>query len=411
MGKKILGIGSKRVVSTDSTDNPKLIAKRLKDGRESLYLEYYLGYDRVYDEDSDNVVAKKKREYESLHLYLIASPRTPIEREENNQTLELAKKVRFERGQELLESEEGYRLKKDNKIDFYDYYQKYMDNYTKKDLKNIRLAFVRFKSFIAETPEYSFYKSNIKVQNINHDMMENFAEYLKEHSVGEGGLTLWKRFKKVMKYATEHDIFRKNPCDGISIRVDEESLKKDILSEDEISALMAAHCKQENPEIRRAFIFCLYCGLRFCDVKELTFANVDYSNRLLKFDQNKTTGHSSSSNVVIPLNDNILFLIGKKGKDATDDLIFHLPSHTMCLKALRNWTKKAGIEKHITWHCARHSFAVNILNNGANIKTVANLLGHSSIRHTEKYTRAIDELKKAAIDSLPELTKDCIKVD
>ena len=54
-------------------------------------------------------------------------------------------------------------------------------------------------------------------------------------------------------------------------------------------------------------------------------------------------------------------------------------------------------------HCARHSFAVNILNNGANIKTVASLLGHSGIQHTEKYTRAVDELKQKAINSLPEL--------
>ena len=57
----------------------------------------------------------------------------------------------------------------------------------------------------------------------------------------------------------------------------------------------------------------------------------------------------------------------------------------------------------ITFHCARHSFAVNILNNGANIKTVASLLGHSGLKHTEKYTRAVDKLKEEAINSLPGL--------
>ena len=57
----------------------------------------------------------------------------------------------------------------------------------------------------------------------------------------------------------------------------------------------------------------------------------------------------------------------------------------------------------VLFHCARHSFAVNILNNGANIKTVASLLGHSGLKHTEKYTRAIDSLKQDAINSLPEL--------
>ena len=70
---------------------------------------------------------------------------------------------------------------------------------------------------------------------------------------------------------------------------------------------------------------------------------------------------------------------------------------------MKRWVKRAGIDKHISWHCARHSFAVNILNNGANIKTVASLLGHSGLKHTEKYTRAVDKLKEEAINSLPEL--------
>ena len=57
----------------------------------------------------------------------------------------------------------------------------------------------------------------------------------------------------------------------------------------------------------------------------------------------------------------------------------------------------------VLFHCSRHSFAVNILNNEANIKTVASLLGHSGLKHTEKYTRAVDKLKEEAINSLPEL--------
>ena len=147
--------------------------------------------------------------------------------------------------------------------------------------------------------------------------------------------------------------------------------------------------------------------MRFCDVKDLTFANVDFANRLLKFEQNKTKGHSASSGVVIPLNDGLLKLIGEPtSPDNRQELIFPLPSYEMCLKAIKRWVKRAGINKHISWHCARHSFAVNILNNGANIKTVASLLGHSGLKHTEKYTRAVDSLKQQAIDSLPPLNID-----
>ena len=191
-----------------------------------------------------------------------------------------------------------------------------------------------------------------------------------------------------------------NPCEGVVIKSDNGVLRKDVLSSEEMQQLIATHYAGENTEIRRAFILCLYCGLRWCDVKDLTYANVDYANRLLKFEQTKTKGHSAASGVVIPLNDGLLNLIGKGERNAP---IFTLPSHKACLNALRHWTARAEIEKHITWHCARHSFAVNILNNGANIKTVASLLGHSGLSQTEKYTRAVDSLKEAAINSLPEL--------
>lgn len=169
---------------------------------------------------------------------------------------------------------------------------------------------------------------------------------------------------------------------------------------EEITQLIQTTYPQQNINVRRAFIFCLYTGMRFCDVVELIFKNVDYGNKVLIFNQKKTQGHSSHSWVTIPLNDGLLSVIGT-GKE--NEKVFDLPSNTMCLKALRHWVKKAGINKHITWHCARHSFAVNILNNGANIKTVASLLGHSSLSMTEKYTRAVDSLKEAAINSLPEL--------
>ena len=196
----------------------------------------------------------------------------------------------------------------------------------------------------------------------------------------------------------------KNPCKGISIKADDQIIKKDVLSQEEIETLINTTYEGQNQNIRKAFIISLYCGLRFCDVKDLTFSNIDYSNKLLSFEQNKTKGHSASSGVTIPLTDGLLNLIGKpQAGQSKDSIIFPLPSHTMCLKALGRWTKRAGIEKHITWHCGRHSFAVNILNNGANIKTVASLLGHSGLKHTEKYTRAVDKLKEDAIKSLPEL--------
>lgn len=402
--KKEIRSDSTYIISQDTTDNPKLGAKILSDGRESLFLDYYFGYQKVFSDKLGKEVLRKDRKREFLKLYLWQAPRTPMERQNNKETLELAKKIRFERGQQLLEDVEGYRLKKNRDIDFLDYFQSYIDKYTKKDYRMVEVALHRFKDFLNDTPEYNKFAKKIKPEQITKDMVEAYTEYLRSRSVGEGARSIYARFKKVVKYAIEHDVMVKNPCMGVVIKVDEQQLKKDVLSLEEIQLLIKTHYENENPNIRRAFIFCLYSGLRFCDVKDLTFANVDYSNKLLKFEQNKTKGHSASSGVVIPLNDDLLRLIGNPNTpNDREENVFKLPTYESCSKSLKRWVKRSGINKKISWHCARHSFAVNILNNGANIKTVASLLGHSGLKHTEKYTRAIDSLKQEAINSLPKL--------
>lgn len=374
--------GRVRVLSKDTTENPKLLAKTLATGRESLFLEYYLGYSMEMGTDGRER-ARKERRREYLSLYLWQAPRTAQERQQNKDTMELAKRIRFERGQELLQEAEGYRLRK-----------------TKADFRMIEIAYRRFVDFLESSQKYARYAAGLRADRMGKDMMAEFAEYLKPRSRGEGAKSIFQRFKKVVKHAVEHDVIAKDPCRGIVIKTDENILRKDVLSMDEIQRLLSTHYKDENQEIRRAFTFCLYTGLRWCDVKALTFASVDYSNRLLHFEQRKTSGHSTASGVVIPLSDGLLSLIGRGGRD---EAVFKLPSYEASSMAVRRWVKRAGIDKHISWHCARHSFAVNILNNGANIKTVSSLLGHSSLKHTEKYTRAVDSLKRAAIDSLPEL--------
>lgn len=394
-------------------ENPKLGQKTLTDGRISLYLEYYRGYDMkpvlneygvqdYYTEGANEgkpiykIIHHRSKEF--LSLYLIAKPRTPIERQKNKETLELAKKIRFEREQQFLEDREGYRLKRETQVNFLDYFQTYINNYTKADVRMIKIAYNRFRDFLHDTPEYNRFETYIKPEQIDKDMMEAFTEYLQSRSKGEGAKTIYQRFKKVINFAIDHEIIKKNPCKGVTIKVDDNILRKEILSDDEIALLMENRHPRENTNITNAFLFCLFTGIRFVDVKDLTFANVDYSNKLLKFEQNKVKGHSANSGVTIPLDDGLLRLIGTPTEAQNrDSLIFPLPTYWMCLKALQRWVDRAGINKHITWHCARHSFAVGVLSDGGNVKTVADLLGHSDLKHTEKYLRAVDELKKKAV--------------
>ena len=410
-------------------ENPKLEQRVLADGQISLSLEYYLGRqsEPILDEFGNPVLyesgemagtpkfkVKHIRRKENLNLYLVAKPRTPIERQQNKETLALAEKIRFERQQKQLESESGYRLKKDVKIDFLVFFQEYLDAYTKKDVRMIQSALQRFKDFLKETPEYTHYLRGIKPQQIDNEMMEAFAEYLQSRSVGEGAKSIYQRFKKVYKScAVKCNINYQKPfldADGksITITIDEGALVKDFLSPEEEKQLMSTHYTGENPEIRNAFVFCLYTGMRFCDVKDLTFGNFDFANRLLTYEQNKTKGHSKQSKVVLPVTDVILGLMGEQPEArGKDELVFTLPSHTMCLKALKRWTKRAGIDKHITWHCARHSFGTNMAataaQKGFSIRVVQEMMGHSSLTYTQRYTRVVDEQKKQAMAELNKL--------
>ena len=412
---KDLKVGESCIISNDRQANPKLGAKLLSDGRASLFLDYYFGFTMVYSESQDKMVPKKQKRRESLNLYLYSNPRTPQQRQENKETLALADKIRRGKANAIEDEDKKEALKKKKvSINFLVFFQEYLDAYTKKDVRMIQIALQRFKDFLSDTPEYSIYEQKIKPEQVTSEMVEAFTEYLQSRSVGEGAKSIYQRFKKVYKAcAIKCNINYQRPFvneegKSITITIDEDAIVKDFLSPEEERQLMATHYTGENPEIRNAFIFCLYTGMRFCDVRDLTFGDIDFANRLLTYEQNKTKGHSKHSSVTLPVSDALLELMGEQ-PEARDkgELVFTLPSHTMCLKALRRWTKRAGIDKHITWHCARHSFGTNMAataaQKGFSVRVVQEMMGHSSLKYTERYTRVVDEQKKQAMTELSKL--------
>lgn len=410
-----LKVGESCIISNDRQANPKLGAKLLSDGRASLFLDYYFGFTMVYSESQDKMVPKKQKRRESLNLYLYSNPRTPQQRQENKETLALADKIRRDKANAIEDEDKKEALKKKKaSINFLDFFQEYIDAYTKKDVRMIQIALQRFKDFLRDTPEYSIYEKKIKPEQITSEMVEAFTEYLQSRSIGEGAKSIYQRFKKVYKScAIKCNINYQRPFvdsegKSITITIDEDAIVKDFLSPEEERQLMETHYTGENPEIRNAFIFCLYTGMRFCDVRDLTFGNIDFANRLLTYEQNKTKGHSKHSSVTLPVTDALLELMGEQPEArGKGELVFTLPSHTMCLKALRRWTKRAGIDKHITWHCARHSFGTNMAataaQKGFSVRVVQEMMGHSSLKYTERYTRVVDEQKKAAMAELSKI--------
>jgi site-specific recombinase XerD len=82
--------------------------------------------------------------------------------------------------------------------------------------------------------------------------------------------------------------------------------------------------------------------------------------------------------------------------------VFKLKTYESTARLLKEWVKASGVTKNVTWHSARHSVATNLLINGVDLKTVSSILTHSTIKHTTKYLHLVDEIKKAALDSIPD---------
>jgi integrase len=80
------------------------------------------------------------------------------------------------------------------------------------------------------------------------------------------------------------------------------------------------------------------------------------------------------------LNQTALDILGRPQKNEDQIFVVRDLRDNGANKAIRYWVKRAKINKHITFYCARHTFACQLLSNGANLKTVADAMGHSSTR-------------------------------
>jgi len=358
--------------------NVRLRGKRLSNYIISLYLDYYQGYIK----DNDKIKTKRKVEY--LKIYLTDNPGTPEERLKNDEALRLAQMIRNNRESDLQHNSEGLIAPFRKKTNFIDYCEAYQNSYQKKDIRMIKAAISEFKSFTNQ--------NYLTPALIDEAKVKGYRDYLINKFHGETPNSVFARFKKILNAATEEGLFIKNPAQKITCKIPE-GIPKEILTPDEIIKLSKTECG--NTQIKRAFLLSLNTGLRFVDITDLKYKHI--TNGLIKKPQQKT-----GREVSIDLNNTAINLIGKMGQP--DEFIFNLPSFNGCIKTLRNWAKKAGINKKITWHSARHSFATILLMNKTDIKTVGSLLGHSKIEHTQKYTHIVNELKAQAVKSLPDIT-------
>lgn len=170
--------------------------------------------------------------------------------------------------------------------------------------------------------------------------------------------------------------------------------QREYLTIDELNTLAATPC--DRPIMKRASLFSALTGMRHSDIQKLKWKEIikDGEHYRILFTQQKTKGVQ-----YMPISDQAYQLCGERGEP--DRLVFEgLQDPSWINKPLERWIKAAGITKHITFHCFRHTYATLQLTNGTDIYTVSKMLRHTKVTTTQIYAKIVDEKKEQAADTI-----------
>ena len=239
---------------------------------------------------------------------------------------------------------------------------------------------------------------NVALASVTRTWLETFQAAIagsRDFSISSAE-TYCVRIRSFLHKAVLDGYFDRSPYDGIP------HLKKAYkprlaLTADEVRRLSETECPGgEGEEIKRAFLFSCYTGLRVSDVASLRQADIDRAAMMIRKQQVKTSGA-----VYIPLSEEALKLAGDT--DPPFPYLAGLKCAVCTNRLLHVWGVAAGIEKPVTWHIARHTAATLLLEAGADVYTVQHILGHTSVSTTQIYAEVSGGRKRKALDALADL--------
>jgi len=363
------------------------LRQRQKGDKISLYLDYY---------------HQGKREYEYLELYLFPEPLkgklTKEQKDQNKKNFELADNIRSKRQLEIQSGIFGFAQQSKLKGSFLKYFESLTEK--RKDSEgnhgNWRSTLVHLKKFV---------KFDVTFAQIDYRWLESFKEYLNKESRTKSNNLLSQNsrssyFKKVLaalKAAQKEGIIQINPGDNVDGIKQAES-EREFLTLEELQAMVDSEC--DVPILKKAFIFSTLTGLRWSDINKLVWSEVQHSEEngyYIRFTQKKTKGTET-----LPISEQAFSLLDIRGE--LDERVFEgLKYSAWYNMKLLQWAMRAGIKKTITFHCARHTYAILQLSLDTDIYTVSKLLGHKNVKTTQEYTKIIDAKKKLAANKMNNL--------
>lgn len=239
----------------------------------------------------------------------------------------------------------------------------------------------------------------ITMLGILSDIKQNGKTPLKNSSMSRKLCT----YRSFYRYLMEHDLCSRSPFDSIRSYKSERKIP-DFFFEEELSEFLDGFDESIPAQKRDRLLFSLMyaCGLRVSEAAKLCWGDISFSERIIRI-----FGKGSKERIVpfpLWLQDELEDY--GKNKKASDPVFVSRLGKAMTPRAIQqNMQKHAdaiGLRMTVHPHMLRHSFATHLLDHGADIRVVQELLGHSSLSTTQIYTHiSTGRLKKAYDEAFP----------
>ena len=353
--------------------------RKLNSGKITLYLDYYpplrdpVTQDRVF------------RDY--LGIYLVDNPKFAIEKEANKEKLRQANAIRSERELAIIRGQFDFLDKHKQKMDFLAYFRKKLES---KDQKWIRV-YDHFKNYC---------HGKCLMSDITVPFCEGFREYLlkAKHLKNEAmdlsqnsAAGYWSTFRGCLKIAYHEKMLKENVNDFLE-SISGTSSRREYLTLEEVRQLANTPC--DVPDLKNASLFSCLTGLRISDILALDWSNIVKAQDggwCIRIRTEKT-----DTEATLPLTDEAYKLCGKRSTGPVFKNLKRYNTHA----PLKEWVEAAGITKHITFHCFRHTFATLQVNEGTDIYTVSHLLTHANVGTTQIYADIVDKSMRDAVERI-----------
>jgi integrase len=365
--------------------------KKLKTERISLYLDYY---PPIIDPKTGN---STRREF--LELYIFKNPKNQEDKKHNAETLAFANGIRSKREVQIRNKEYGFRDNVNISIDFIGFYKRIVDDYYNRGSKS------NYQAWIASLNHFSNFCNNlIMTSNLDIHFVNRYRSYLLNVNTTRNSAkpkkltqntaaTYFKHFLYVLKKAYNENFIEKNLAEQADY-IKEEETHRYYLTEEELNLLWNTPIKNE--KVKHMALFSALTGLRFVDINNLDWSKIyedkhqGYYIQLREKKTNSINNHPISAKAYGIL----------KLQNTTEGLIFGAIKYSLITRPLKEWLKTANINKKISFHNFRHTYATLQLANGSDIYIVSKLLGHKNVSTTQIYTKVLDKNKIEAANRI-----------